>query len=187
MGGAGQPGYVQMIGRAGRPGYDQSGKGIIITSHGELQFYLSLLNEQLPIESQFVAKLVDNLNAEIVTGAVSNLRQGATWLSYTYLYIRMLRHPRLYGVTSISVAEEDPHLLQRPGLANATAAELDRLGLAKYDRRTGSLRPTSLGRVASHFYLSASSMRTFSQHMHPLRATLISSRCSRSRRSLRTS
>ena len=59
---------LQMLGRAGRPQYDTFGEGIIITSHTELQYYLSLLNQQLPIESQFVSKLADNLNAEIVLG-----------------------------------------------------------------------------------------------------------------------
>ena len=43
---------MQMFGRAGRPQFDTEGEGIIITSHSELQYYLSLLNEQLPIESQ---------------------------------------------------------------------------------------------------------------------------------------
>ena len=38
---------LQMIGRAGRIDYDSSGEGIIITSHHELQFYLSLLNQQV--------------------------------------------------------------------------------------------------------------------------------------------
>lgn len=38
---------MQMMGRAGRLGYDSSGEGIIITSHNELQFYLSLLNQQV--------------------------------------------------------------------------------------------------------------------------------------------
>ena len=47
---------MQMIGRAGRPGYDTKGEGVIITSQNELQFYLSLLNEQLPIESQYISK-----------------------------------------------------------------------------------------------------------------------------------
>jgi hypothetical protein len=32
------------------------GEGIIIRNHSELQYYLSLLNQQLPIESQFVSK-----------------------------------------------------------------------------------------------------------------------------------
>jgi pre-mRNA-splicing helicase BRR2 len=48
---------MQMLGRAGRPQYDTFGEGIILTTHNELQFYLSLLNEQLPVESQFVARL----------------------------------------------------------------------------------------------------------------------------------
>ena len=63
-----------MLGRAGRPQYDTKGEGILITSHGELQYYLSLLNQQLPIESQMVAKLPDMLNAEIVLGNVQNAK-----------------------------------------------------------------------------------------------------------------
>ena len=42
--------------------------------HNELQFYLSLFNMQLPIESQYVASIPDNLNAEIVLGTVQNLQ-----------------------------------------------------------------------------------------------------------------
>uniref|UniRef100_A0A8C9YZV2 BRR2 homolog n=1 Tax=Sander lucioperca TaxID=283035 RepID=A0A8C9YZV2_SANLU len=68
---------LQMLGRAGRPQYDTKGEGILITSHGELQYYLSLLNQQLPIESQMVAKLPDMLNAEIVLGNVQNVKVNA--------------------------------------------------------------------------------------------------------------
>lgn len=64
----------QMLGRAGRPQYDTKGEGILITSHGELQYYLSLLNQQLPIESQMVGKLPDMLNAEIVLGNVQTVK-----------------------------------------------------------------------------------------------------------------
>ncbi len=46
-----------MLGRAGRPQFDTFGEGIILTTHGELQYYLSLLNEQLPIESKLVSRL----------------------------------------------------------------------------------------------------------------------------------
>ena len=67
---------MQMLGRAGRPQFmsraDDMGEGIIITQHSELQYYLSLLNQQLPIESQFISKLADNLNAEVVLGTVQN-------------------------------------------------------------------------------------------------------------------
>lgn len=35
---------LQMMGRAGRPDYDPSGEGILITTHSQLPFYLSVLN-----------------------------------------------------------------------------------------------------------------------------------------------
>ncbi|VAI84780.1 unnamed protein product [Triticum turgidum subsp. durum] len=91
---------MQMLGRAGRPQYDTHGEGIILTSHSELQYYPSLMNQQLPIESQFISKLADQLNAEIVLGTVQNAQEACSWLGYTYLYIRMLRNPTLYGTLS---------------------------------------------------------------------------------------
>lgn len=78
----------QMLGRAGRPQYDTKGEGILITSHGELQYYLSLLNQQLPIESQMVSKLPDMLNAEIVLGNVQNAKVGQPLLSAPLAFSR---------------------------------------------------------------------------------------------------
>ena len=60
------------------------GETVIITNHAELQYYLSLLNQQLPIESQFVSKLADNLNVEIVLGTIRNRDEVVQWLGYTY-------------------------------------------------------------------------------------------------------
>ena len=71
---------LQMLGRAGRPQYNTFGEGVIIADHLELQYYLSLLNQQLPIESQFVSKLADNLYAEIVLGTVRNHDKAVQWL-----------------------------------------------------------------------------------------------------------
>ena len=77
-----------------------------------MQYYLSLLNQQLPIESQYIAKLADNLNAEVVLGTVQNAREAVNWLGYTYLYVRMLRNPMLYGASEAE-READPLLEQR--------------------------------------------------------------------------
>lgn len=38
---------LQMFGRAGRPQYDKHGEGVLITGHSELQYYLSLMNQQV--------------------------------------------------------------------------------------------------------------------------------------------
>uniref|UniRef100_A0A665VDJ5 Activating signal cointegrator 1 complex subunit 3 n=1 Tax=Echeneis naucrates TaxID=173247 RepID=A0A665VDJ5_ECHNA len=158
---------LQMLGRAGRPQYDTKGEGILITSHGELQYYLSLLNQQLPIESQMVGKLPDMLNAEIVLGNVQNVKDAVNWLGYTYLYVRMLRNPTLYGV-SHDDRSSDPLLeRRRMDLVHTAANVLDKNSLIKYDKRSGSFQVTDLGRIASHFYITHDSIQTYNQLLKP--------------------
>lgn len=55
----------------------------------------------------------------------------------------------------------DPTLLQRRlDLCHAAALALDKSKLIKFDRRSGSLQATALGRVASHYYVGHASMAT---------------------------
>ena len=158
---------MQMMGRAGRYGLDSEGEGIIITAHSELQYYLSLMNQQLPIESQFIKKLPDMLNAEAVLGSIQTVKDAAAWLGYTYLFVRMLRNPTLYGVSPDDI-EKDPTLLQRRlELAHSAAAVLDRHCLAKYDRKSGVMQVTTLGRVASHYYVTHDSISVFNEYLKP--------------------
>ncbi|KAM7391571.1 hypothetical protein PAMP_022252 [Pampus punctatissimus] len=158
---------LQMLGRAGRPQYDTKGEGILITSHGELQYYLSLLNQQLPIESQMVCKLADMLNAEIVLGNVQNVKDAVNWLGYTYLYVRMLRNPTLYGVSHDDRGSDPLLERRRMDLVHTAANVLDKNSLIKYDKRTGSFQVTDLGRIASHFYITHDSIQTYNQLLKP--------------------
>lgn len=158
---------LQMLGRAGRPQFDTKGEGILITNHGELQYYLSLLNQQLPVESQMISKMPDMLNAEIVLGTVQNVKDAVTWLGYTYLYIRMMKQPTLYGI-SYDKYKEDPILESyRADLIHTAAISLDRSGLIKYDRKSGHFQVTELGRIASHYYCTHETMQTFNQLLKP--------------------
>ncbi|KAL9103884.1 MAG: hypothetical protein Q9163_001121 [Psora crenata] len=158
---------LQMLGRAGRPQYDTFGEGIIITNQSEMQYYLSLMNQQLPIESQFVSKLADNLNAETVLGNVRSRDEGVEWLGYTYLFVRMLRSPGLYSVGA--EYEQDETLEQkRVDLIHSAATVLEKSSLVKYDKKSGKLQPTELGRIASHYYISHNSMLTYNHHIQPM-------------------
>lgn len=158
---------LQMLGRAGRPQYDSFGEGIIITTQTEMQYYLSLMNQQLPIESQFMSKLADNLNAEIVLGNVRSRDEGVEWLGYTYLFVRMLRSPGLYSVGG--EYEDDEALEQkRVDLIHSAATVLEKSSLVKYDKKTGKLQATELGRIASHYYITHNSMLTYNHHIQPM-------------------
>ncbi|KAJ9458179.1 putative U5 small nuclear ribonucleoprotein 200 kDa helicase [Diplonema papillatum] len=158
---------LQMIGRAGRPQFDTQGEGIIITGQAELQFYLSLLNQQLPIESQFVSKIVDQLNAEVVMGSVQNTREASQWLKYTYLYVRMRANPSLYGISDEEIQDDRKLEQRRADLIHTAALQLDRASLVKYDRKSGLLEATDLGRVCSYYYLTCGTISKFNELLKP--------------------
>lgn len=158
---------LQMLGRAGRPQYDTFGEGIIITTQTEMQYYLSLLNQQLPIESQFVSKLADNMNAEIVLGSIRNRDEAVDWLGYTYLFVRMLRSPGLYSVGP-EYEDDDALEQKRVDLVHSAATVLEKSSMVKYDKKSGKLQATELGRIASHYYITHNSMMTYNHHIQPM-------------------
>lgn len=88
---------MQILGCAGRPEYDSQGEVIVITDCDTLNYYQSLMNCQFFIESNFLCKLADMLNAEIVLGTVQDVIQASNWLKETYMFIRLLKEPALYG------------------------------------------------------------------------------------------
>lgn len=158
---------MQMLGRAGRPQYDTKGEGVIITTQAELQFYLSLTNSQLPVQSQLIGVLPDLVLAEMVLGTISNVDEAVNWLAYTYLYVCMLRSPTLYGVPADEL-KEDPFLeRRRADLIHTAATVLHQEGLINYDRQGGAFQVTDIGRVAVYYYVKHKSMATYNEQLRP--------------------
>ncbi|KAI8820753.1 Sec63 Brl domain-containing protein [Fimicolochytrium jonesii] len=158
---------LQIFGRAGRPQYEDRGVGYILTSHDKLTHYVSSMTQQHPIESQFANNLTDNLNAEISLGTVTNMDEAVRWLSYTYLYARMMKNPFQYGLNWAEV-QEDPTLgKRRRDLINNAAKTLAKTQMINYDERNGYLTPKDLGRTASSFYIQTASIEIFNSMMRP--------------------
>ena len=157
---------LQMLGRAGRPRYDKCGEGVIITSQDEIQFYLAILNQQLPIESQLMARLADIINAEIVLGSISSLEDAISWLASTYLYIRMLKSPGLYHV---GADYEGDKLLywKRMDLCHSAFMILQENKLINYDFETRQVKPTELGKIASYYYINYETMDMYNKQLRP--------------------
>lgn len=154
---------MQIFGRAGRPQFDKSGEGIIITSHDKLAYYLRLLTSQLPIESQFISSLKDNLNAEVALGTVTNVKEACAWLGYTYLFIRMRQNPLAYGIGWDEVIEDPSLSLKQRALVTDAARALDKAKMMRFDEKSGNFYCTELGRIASHFYIQYSSVETYNE------------------------
>ena len=127
--------------------------------------YLDKLVRATPIESNFIKQLADHLNAEIVGGTVTNIREAVEWLRYTYLHVRMCKNPLAYGIGA-KQHEEDLTLRERSReLAVEAAKLLDDRKMARYNPDSGNLAVTSLGRVASHFYIRNQNVATFNKMM----------------------
>ncbi|KAF9226142.1 Sec63-domain-containing protein [Gyrodon lividus] len=152
---------LQMLGCAGRLQYDTYGEGItsIITNHSELRYHSSLMNQQLPIESQFVPELADNLDAGIVLGTVRNREEAVQWLGYTYL-------------VSPIVDENYNGSRDVRSIAHLVAPLLEKCHLVKYARTSSRFQCTELGRIASHYYVSYNSLAIYNQHLRPSMSTL---------------
>lgn len=162
---------IQIFGRAGRPGFGSAnGTGILCTSSDRLDNYISLITQQHPIESRFGAKLVDNLNAEISLGTVTNVEEAIQWLGYTYMFVRMKKNPFTYAIDWEELVS-DPQLYdRRKNMVVAAARKLHTLQMIVFDEVSMYFISKDLGKISSDFYLLNESVEIFNQISNP-RAT----------------
>ncbi|XP_068228501.1 activating signal cointegrator 1 complex subunit 3-like isoform X2 [Palaemon carinicauda] len=156
---------LQIFSRAGRPQFDKSGHGILITTHNKLSHYLSLLTNQYPIESSFLAHLADNLNAEVALGNITKVEEAIEWISYTYLYVRIRKNPQVYGLM-FKDYQHDPNVeeFRRKAVLKA-AKELDKARMVKYNQTSGDLHITDVGRIANEFYIKYDTVEIFNDFL----------------------
>lgn len=158
---------MQIFGRAGRPQFQDTGIGFICTTHDKLQHYLSAVTAQQPIESRFSSRLIDNLNAEISLGTVTSVPEAVQWLGYSYLFVRMLREPRNYGI-EFAELRDDPMLVQRRRqLIFQAARALQKSQMIIFNEKTEDLKAKDVGRIASQYYILQTSVEIFNTMMRP--------------------
>jgi hypothetical protein len=141
-----------MLGRAGRPEYDDVGYGWVICDRSEADKYRRLLREGKEIESRLADNLDVHLNAEIAMGTIRDLSDVMDWLETTYYYVRARTNPDEYGLDDVrdDLREEVRSALDR----------LDRRGFVDIGDDLG-VSATPLGRLASKFYLRLDTAEEF--------------------------
>jgi len=140
---------LQMLGRAGRPGYDDQGYAWVITDHSDADRYRRLLRDGKEIESRLAESLDSHLNAEIAMGTIRDLEDVLEWLETTFYYVRAQAAPDRYEAAG-SLREQASSTLR--GLVDRGFVEMDD------DLRVSA---TALGRLASRFYLRLDTARHF--------------------------
>ena len=139
---------LQMLGRAGRPGYDDMGYAWIVCDRADADRYRRLLRDGKDIESRLAADLDAHLNAEIALGTLGDVEDVMDWLETTFYYQRAQSAPAQYTAGSDLRAQ-----------VSETLSDLVTDGFVEMDDL--SVEGTPLGRLASDFYLRLATARRF--------------------------
>ena len=157
----------QMFGRAGRPQFDKKGVGVIACNNTKINHFISLLKNQIEIESKLPKYLEDSINAEIAINNIHTLDDAVNWLNLTYLAIRISRNPSIYNF----IVKDIRHLNLQEALreiAKETFEKLHKYKLIRYVSVSESVNSTELGRIATKYYMSYQSVSKFYEKLKPL-------------------
>jgi len=104
---------LQMMGRAGRPGFDTTGTAVIMTDAKSKRRYETMTNGLEVVESRLLVKLVETLNTEISQKVIVNVDQAVDWIKGTFFYRRIRKNAKYYGMRGKSAQETDSFLMKK--------------------------------------------------------------------------
>lgn len=154
---------LQMMGRAGRPQYDDRGVACVFVHDVKKDFYKKFLYEPFPVESSLLDVLPEHLNAEIVAGTICSKQDAIDYLTWTYFFRRLLQNPAYYDLDHLEPAMVNHYLTS---LIQRSLSILETSWCVELDRELdGQVEPTSLGRIASYYYLSYRTLKLFRERL----------------------
>ncbi|RIB18575.1 Sec63 Brl domain-containing protein [Gigaspora rosea] len=149
---------LQMMGRAGRPQFDNSGVACIFVQDSKKTFYQKFLYEPFPVESSLHMQLENHLNAEIGSNSIKSKQDAMRYLVCTYFYRRLRQNPAYYGLEENSEKAINDFLTK---LLEKSIGELNISGCVEFDEDYDNITTTTFGKIASDYYLSHKTIRLF--------------------------
>lgn len=144
---------LQMIGRAGRPGYSKQGVSVVMVAAEKKPFYKRFLYSPFPVESCLKKRMEVVINAEIASATICSLSDAVGYLSWTYFFRRVKKNPSYYDAPLD--AEDDTYQSYFMGIMREALNNLESVSCIKVDRESEDwvVTPTVLGCTSSLFYL----------------------------------
>ena len=144
---------MQMLGRAGRPQFDDSATAVILTRKERVNHYEKLVSGSESLESCLHLNLIEHLNAEIGLGNVIDLEMAARWLAGTFLFVRLRRNPTYYKLKEGASEKDEDELLRQ--ICEKDIKLLRESGLVEMNR----LRATQFGEAMARYYIRFETMK----------------------------
>lgn len=154
---------LQMMGRAGRPQFDDQGKAVILVHDIKKDFYKKFLYEPFPVESSLLEVLADHMNAEISAGTVSSKQDAMDYITWTYFFRRLIMNPSYYNLDDINHENMNKYL---SNLVEKSLADLESSYCISVMEDNRSLQSLDLGRIASYYYLKHPTVSMFKKKMN---------------------
>lgn len=144
---------MQMLGRAGRPQFDDSAVAVILTRKQRVNHYERLVAGSEALESCLHLHLTDHLNAEIGLGTVTDMKSAIRWLAGTFLFIRLRRNPTHYKLKEGASAHDEDEMLWQ--ICEKDIKLLQETGLVSMEQ----LRSTQFGDAMARYYVRFETMK----------------------------
>jgi ATP-dependent DNA helicase HFM1/MER3 len=149
---------MQMIGRAGRPQFDDSAVAVIMTRQTKVRRYESMVSGQEILESKLHLGLINHLNAEIDLGTIRDLASARKWLAGTFLHVRLKQNPLHYQLEGARSGQDVDEQLDDICLRDI--ALLQDANLVMGDERF-AIKCTEFGDAMTRYYVAFETMRIF--------------------------
>ncbi|GAB4840529.1 DExH-box ATP-dependent RNA helicase DExH12 [Ancistrocladus abbreviatus] len=145
------------------PLLDNSGKCVILCHAPRKEYYKKFLYEAFPVESHLHHFLHDNLNAEMLVGAIENKQDAVDYLTWTFMYRRLTRNPNYYNLQGVSHRHLSDYLSE---LVENILADLEASKCVAIEDDM-DLSPSNLGMIVSYYYMSYTTIERFSSSLSP--------------------
>ncbi|NXR61952.1 ASCC3 protein, partial [Rhadina sibilatrix] len=155
---------LQMMGRAGRPQFDDQGKAVILVHDIKKDFYKKFLYEPFPVESSLLEVLADHLNAEIAAGTITSKQDAMDYITWTYFFRRLIMNPTYYNLDDVSHDTMNKYL---SSLVEKSLFDLEGSYCIEVGEDNRSIEPLTYGRIASYYYLKHPTIGMFKDQLKP--------------------
>uniref|UniRef100_A0A667ZNW1 Activating signal cointegrator 1 complex subunit 3 n=1 Tax=Myripristis murdjan TaxID=586833 RepID=A0A667ZNW1_9TELE len=153
---------LQMMGRAGRPQFDDQGKAVILVHDIKKDFYKKFLYEPFPVESSLLGVLSDHLNAEIAAGTIASKQDAMDYITWTYFFRRLVMNPSYYSLEDISHESINKYL---SNLVERSLRDLECSYCIEIQEDDRTIEPLTYGRIGSYYYLKHQTIRMFKERL----------------------
>lgn len=158
---------LQMMGRAGRPQFDNEGVANVLVQDVKKNFYKKFLYDPFPVESNIVDVLDDHINAEIVAGTITSKQSILDYLTWTFFFRRLLKNPSYYQLETLEPSEVNTFLSGLiEGIINKLVNSSCIVVGSADSGDPNMLYSTPVGRICSFYYLSHKTMEHLCNNLH---------------------